>query len=470
MNGQAIIDDMSGVLAPTFANDNTAALQALVATGAAELILTPGIWICTQTLSLAPGQHLRGLGGGYNYDHQTKLVFKGTGAKSWNIPGAANPTTIANPAAGNGYLGDSETRGNNYRFLDLSTEFSVGVRLNVGSRLSDLGIYPLVNGSLEAYKSESPWNNHLSDDWGVGVWADNADGWVMERVQVQGHWRQSAFLASNRDNKSGQIGTPSCEGGHAEACRFYGFRGVTVRTPNNDIASWGFAGTDFVNCQIRSLLHRNGKLATSSGLATPFTHPSACLEMHGSDNSVRGVQFLNCTFMGRDDIAAILDRAAEILFSGCYWESKEVAVTGVTDPYGVGFRMVTTEHSSIRIVGGTRYGMSTMPAVPNDPGLNLDGTPPRYSDPSRGVNNAKYYCDDEYYLPPTNPQQFRGDIVMPQVTTAQLTDKLHAINAKGKFFGRFVFNTTTGVIYRANASSATGTWKDVMNTSTITPV
>ena len=105
MNGQAIIDDMPGVLAPTFTNDNTAALQALIATGAADLILTPGVWICTQTLSLQPGQTLKGLGSGYNYDHRSKLVFKGTGSKNFNIPGAISPATIANPAAGNGYLG-----------------------------------------------------------------------------------------------------------------------------------------------------------------------------------------------------------------------------------------------------------------------------------------------------------------------------------------------------------------------------
>lgn len=468
MNGHAIIDDMPGVLPPTFANDNTAALQALIATGAAELVLTPGVWVCTQTLSLAPGQHLRGLGGGYNFDHQTKLVFKGTGAKSWNIPGATNPTTIANPAAGDGYLGDSQTRGNNYRFNDYNAAFSAAVRLDVGSRLSDLGIYPMINGGLSDY--DGAWNERLSDNWGVGVWADNADGWNMIRVQVQGHWRLAAFLQSNRDNKDGQVGTPSCEGGHAENCRFYGFRGVSVRTRNSGDNSWGFAGTDFINCQIRSLLHRNGKLATSGNLLEggnpAFSHPSACLEMHGDVNKVRGIQFLHCTFMGRDDIAAILDRAAEILFSGCYWESKEVNVTGVGTPFGVGFRMVTTANSSVRMIGSTRYGLSTMPEVPNDPGVSGG----RYSAPNNGVNNPKYFMDDEYYLPPGTPNaRFKGDVVFPQYTGADLANKNHAANTAGKFYGKTVFDTTSGKFVRANAGGNTGTWKDMMGTTVYSP-
>lgn len=464
MNGQAIIDDMPGVLAPTFTNDNTAALQALIATGAADLILTPGVWICTQTLSLQPGQTLKGLGSGYNYDHRSKLVFKGTGSKNFNIPGAISPATIANPAAGNGYLGDSGTRGNSYKFLDLNAAFSVAVRLDVGSRIQDVGIYPLLAGGLE-YEG-GPYSDALSDNWDVGVWADNADGWNLTRVSVQGHWRKSAFLASTRDNKVGQVGTPSCEGGHAEQCRFYGYRGVAIRTEEADIG-WGFAGTDFINCNIRSLNHRNGKLATSSALATPFASPSACLEMHGYDGKVRGIQFLNSTFMGRDDIMMIADLARETMFIGCYWESKKVNVTGVGSPFGVGSRMVLTNRASLRIIGGTRYGVSTMPMVPNDPGLSSSS---RYSAPNSGVNDADYYMDDEYYLPPNKYHaRFRGDVIFPQYTTAQLGDITHEVNTKGKFYGKVVFDTTSGKLARANASSAGGTWRDLTGANLVTP-
>ncbi len=488
MNGQAIIDDMPGVLAPTFANDNTSALQALIATGAAELILTSGVWICTQTLSLQPGQVIKGLGGGYNYDHRSKLVFKGTGSKSYNIPGAVSPATLSNPAAGAGYLGNSGTRGNSYKFLDLNASFSAAVRLDVGSRIEDLGIYPLLNGGL-GY--EGGYHEYLSDDWDVGVWADNADGWNMNRVSVQGYWRKSAFLASTRDNKVGQVGTPSCEAGHAEHCRFYGFRGVTYRTEEADIG-WGFAGTDFVNCNIRSLSHRNGKLATDGSITpAPFAFPSACIEMHGYDGKMRGIQFFGCTIMGRDDVAMIADLAREIMFIGCYWESKSVKVTGDTTTYGPGFRMALTDRASVRILGGTRYAMSTLPKVPNDPGINSGS---RYGSGAVGVNNAYYYCDDEYYLPPTNPQKFRGNVegtvggmgptgptgpagpagpqgplgpdgdgnlVLEKYTGAQLGDKTSAANKVGKSYGKMVLDTSTGKVVRANASGATGTWKNV---------
>lgn len=138
-----------------------------------------------------------------------------------------------------------------------------------------------------------------------------------------------------------------------------------------------------------------------------------------------------------------------------------------------------------------RYAMSTLPKVPNDPGINSGS---RYGSGAVGVNNAYYYCDDEYYLPPTNPQKFRGNVegtvggmgptgptgpagpagpqgplgpdgdgnlVLEKYTGAQLGDKTSAANTVGKTYGKMVLDTSTGKVVRANASGATGTWKNV---------
>ncbi len=57
--------------------------------------------------------------------------------------------------------------------------------------------------------------------------------------------------------------------------------------------------------------------------------------------------------------------------------------------------------------------------------------------------------------------QFQGDNMMALATTAQLNNSGHAINTTGKFRGKIVLNTDTSKVVAANASSTTGTWKNV---------
>ncbi|QPB18740.1 hypothetical protein [Rhizobium sp. 007] len=63
-----------------------------------------------------------------------------------------------------------------------------------------------------------------------------------------------------------------------------------------------------------------------------------------------------------------------------------------------------------------------------------------------------------------------GGLQIPSYTTAELTSATHAVNTTGKFLNKIVMNSTTGIVMRANGSTATATWKDFMNGSTITPV
>lgn len=56
---------------------------------------------------------------------------------------------------------------------------------------------------------------------------------------------------------------------------------------------------------------------------------------------------------------------------------------------------------------------------------------------------------------------FLGDIAVAQATTAQLNSASNAINTTGKFRGKLVFNTDTAKLVAANASGASGTWKNV---------
>jgi hypothetical protein len=45
-------------------------------------------------------------------------------------------------------------------------------------------------------------------------------------------------------------------------------------------------------------------------------------------------------------------------------------------------------------------------------------------------------------------------------TTAELTDKTSSINTSGKFLGKQVQNSTTGILVCAAGTGAVGTWKN----------
>lgn len=375
--------DAPGSPDPTGANDSTASFEAMAAEGV-RCEVTAGSFVLTRKLIIPDGVTVEGQGRGYEFGHKTKLLFAGAGTKEHVIAGATS-TVVANPDAGAPYLADSGTRGNNYSTLDLTVNFSAAIILGKASGLKGLGIYPNFNGVV-GYAGNT---GGLSDDWDVGVWARNSDWWNIEDCNVIGHWRKSALLVSAHDIGDGKV--PSNEIGHAIRSHFQGFRGISIRSPETVAGNnWGFAGTDFVNCLVRGLWHQSRHLATSSQITTPFASPSGCLEISG--DIMRGIQFLNSTFIGRDDICMFFGKCSEILFDGCYEEAKSCQVGGTWLENSDGSRMVATSNT-IDVDfgdGNSKYG------VDFSPGQTVDGSlsGKRYSNP--GVFNPNNFYDGDY--------------------------------------------------------------------------
>ncbi|WP_322882616.1 hypothetical protein U8C37_10045 [Sinorhizobium medicae] len=377
--------DAPGAADATGTNDSTSAFEAMVAAGV-KCEITAGSFVLTRKLVIPDGVELVGQGRGYEFAHKTKLLFAGTGTKEHAIAGAT-ATVVANPDAGAPYLADSGTRGNNYSTLDLTANFSAAVILGKASGLKGLGIYPNFNG-VTGYAGTT---GGLSDDWDVGVWARNADWWQIEDCNVSGHWRKSGLLVTAHNIGDGKV--PSNEVGHAIRSHFQGFRGITIRSPETVVGNnWGFAGTDFINCLVRGLWHQSRHLATSSFLTTPFASPSGALEISG--DTMRGIQFLNSTFIGRDDINMIFGKCSEIQFDGCYEESKEINVSGAPLPNSTGSRMVATSDSvDVTFQGNSSYGVDFSPNQTRDSSL----TGQRYSAAS-GVFTPSTSTDDDYMV------------------------------------------------------------------------
>ncbi|MDX0227190.1 glycosyl hydrolase family 28-related protein [Sinorhizobium meliloti] len=369
--------------------DDTAAflgMVSLITAVGGDVHIPQGSYRISSTLVIPDSSVLTGEGRGYEFAHRTKLLFFGTGAKSYSMAGAT-ATIVANPDAGAPYLADSGTRGDNYSTLDLTAAFSAAIILGKASGLRNLGIYPNFNG-VTGYAGTT---GGLSDDWDVGVWARNADWWNIEDCNVIGHWRKSGLLVSAHDIGDGKV--PSNELGHAVRSHFQGFRGITIRSPETVVGNnWGFAGTDFINCLVRGLWHQSRHLATSSFLTTPFSSPSGALEISG--DVMRGVQFLNSTFIGRDDINMIFGKCSEILFDGCYEESKEINVSGSGLANSLGSRMVGTSNSNgVVFLGNSSYGIDFSTNQARDNSL----TGQRYPAAS-GVFAPSLSTDDDYLV------------------------------------------------------------------------
>ncbi|MNJ23005.1 hypothetical protein D3C77_173830 [compost metagenome] len=374
-------------------DDDTLALykaMAVVYTSGGGIVDIPGLAVFEGDIVVPDGVSIRSIGKGYEKRPVGGMVFRGTGQKKYSIPGAT-AISVANPDVGAAYLADSGARGDAYSTLDLSVAFSAAVILGKGSRLLDMGVIPWFDG-LAGYEGE---DGRLSDEWDVGIWCRNASGWQTQNVICDGHWRKSGLLVTSSPIGDGKV--PQCELGQALFCSFGGFRGVSIRAPRNasGASNYGFAGTDFINCFIRSLNHQNLCLATSSTLAVPFPSPSGCLELDGS-TVLRGVQFTNCTFMGRDDICVISDYSSETLFQGCYEESKAIRVSGVFQDTFIGSRMVATSHTAAFFWReNTKYAVDFSPYFTKDTSL----TTSRYAPATPGAFTPVTAQDSEWERP-----------------------------------------------------------------------
>lgn len=364
--------------------DDTEAIQAALLLAVKGVFFPAGTYITTKTLVVRDNLSIYGDPGGYLYESRTNLLFKSTGEKVYSLPWCTS-WFVANPDAGGSYLADSGTRGDTYKTLDLTSPFSAAIILGKGSGIYGLGIYPYFNG-LEGYAGS---DGTLSDEWDVGIWCRNADNWRMSDVTCAGHWRKAANLVTSSNIGDGKI--PACEVGFAENCTFIGFRGVAIRSPDDTSeTNYGLAGTTYLKCLVWSLRHQSGHLATSSALSTPFESPSGCLEVQGG--TMRGIHFAFCTFMGRDDIAAIVPKCSELQFTRCYWESKGLRVSGVWQDL-IGSRFISSANTIVDFIGMTKYGIDFSPYYTRESSVN------RYEESSGVCVTGGRVRDDEYMHP-----------------------------------------------------------------------
>lgn len=359
-------------------------------------VFIPGFSLFSETLITPPGVGYKSLGKGYDKQPRGGLIWKGTAPKDFTIAGATS-ISIVNPDAGAPYLADSGTRGDVYKTVDLSAPFSAAIVFDKAAWTEDMGIFPWFDG-LSGYTGPGAIDDgRLSDDCDVGIWVRNASGWRVENTIVDGHWRKFGVLVTSSDIGDGKI--PECELGQASFSFFGGFRGLGIRAPRDasGATNYGFAGTDFINCYIRSLNHQSAHLATSDFLDTPFDSPSACMELDGS-TVLRGVQFINCTFLGRDDICIISDHCSEFIYSACYEESKTIRINGAWNDNTLGSRMVATPNSVIpRFEPNTKYGVDFSPYYTKD--VSLTSGASRYDINKNGVFNPATAYDSEWVRP-----------------------------------------------------------------------
>ena len=364
--------------------DDTAAIQAALLLSIKPVYFPAGAYVVSKTLNVKDYQSLIGEAGGYMYHSQTYLLFKGEGAKNFSLPWCKS-WKVANPDVGAPYLADSSTRGDVYQTLDLTAPFSAAIVLGKGSGISGLGIYPYFDG-VDGYAGS---DGRLSDAWDVGIWCRNADNWRMSDVTCAGHWRKAANLVTSSNIGDGKI--PACELGFAENCTFIGFRGVAIRSPDDTSeTNYGLAGTVYLKCLVRPLQHQSGHLCTSSALSTPFDSPSACLEVQGG--TMRGIHFAFCTFIGREDISAIVPKCSELQFTRCYWESKGFRVSGEWRDL-IGSRFISSADTSVNFLGMTKYGIDFSPYYTREDSVN------RYEESSGVCVTGGRVIDDEYTHP-----------------------------------------------------------------------
>lgn len=109
---------------------------------------------------------------------------------------------------------------------------------------------------------------------------------------------------------------------------------------------------------------------------------------------MRGVQFLNCTLIGRDDFNVFFGKCSEIQFDGCYVEGKGTKVSGSSLANSEGTRMIATSDSvDVTFQGNSLYVVDMSPNQTLD--SSLAGQ--RYSAAS-GVFSPSTSTDDDYMV------------------------------------------------------------------------
>lgn len=311
----------------------------------------------------------------------TAFLFYGTGPKRYICPTLGDDVyQTANPSAGQPYLADSGTRGNTYKLQNFNQNFSAGIILNAGSYLNKVAVlcYHSVGGGdgFSGYSAGD--SGACADQWDVGVWARNCSNWKIDDVFARGQFRKAGLLISASQITGGPNPVAN-DGWQVQNSVFAGGAGLSIRSDNAAIAgfnNYGFGNGTCINCQFFGYAHQSSHLATSSYLVSPLDRPSATLELNGSANKPRGVDFISCTFMGRDDISMFAGYASEIKFIGCYQETKGLRVGGVWTDNTEGSRMVVSADSNLQFVAHSKYGVDFTPNMTRDNGVQRFGSAP----------------------------------------------------------------------------------------------
>lgn len=318
--------------------------------------------------------------------YKTAFLFYGTGAKNYTISDITDADhQTANPDAGADYLADSGTRGDVYKLRNYAENFSVGVDLGDGSYLENIAVIPYYDG-VTAYADSS--RKDSAHKWDVGILCANANYWELKSVHSVGQWRKAGCLVAS-SALAHHTRKPSSEGWLISNSRFQGGAGLSIRseditatTDNN-----GFGSATIFNSWAIGFEHQSMHLATSSWFDAPLDRPSTCLEIHGK--TMRGIDFISCTFMSREDVSIFAGSCNEIKMTLCYQEGKNLKIDGNWLTNKVGARNLLKAASSIQMYQHSKYGIDTSPNYPRESSAS------RYSAPA-GVWENNFAIDEDY--------------------------------------------------------------------------
>lgn len=343
-------------------------------------------YVITDTITVPDGHVLAGNGAGWDYTHNTTIYLYGIGDKEHTCPDITDALyQFVNPDVGAAYLADSGSRGNVYKLNDYSDGFSVGIKLGKDSKIRDFGIlcwWGDKNSKYFAPDATSP------DAWDVGVWAANADTADINRVTAWSTFKKAGLFISASTLGDSKI--PSAESLSISYSRFAGHMGLSIRS--NDTASgsnYGFGGTSFVQCQFRSYEHPLNCLSTSSMLNEPQDRPSGCIEISGA--TMRGIDFVTCTALSRQDVSMYFGECSEIFFNSCYQEAKNIKINGEWADDLVGARLIASDEGKAKFNFNSKFGIDTSPVMTREVSAK------RYTVSSAGLaSKLSAIMDDDY--------------------------------------------------------------------------
>ena len=318
--------------------------------------------------------------------YKTAFLFYGTGTKTYIISDITDADhQTANPDAGADYLADSGTRGNVYKLRNYNELFSVGVDLGDGSYLDNIAVIPYYDG-VSGYADSG--RKDSAHKWDVGILCANANYWELKSVHSVGQWRKTGCLVAS-SALAHPTRNPSSEGWLISNSRFQGGAGLSIRS--EDLAATtsnnGFGSATIFNSWAIGFEHQSMHLATSDWFDAPLDRPSACLEIHGK--TMRGIDFISCTLLSREDISIFGGNCGEIKFSLCYQEAKNIRINGTWATNKYGARNLLKPVTGIQFYQHSKYAIDCSPNYPRESSVS------RYS-ASSGVWENNSAIDDDY--------------------------------------------------------------------------